>query len=99
MRPKGSAAELEQRRRRAIALLEQGVSPTTVAKALKTSRASVTRWRQAHEQGGETAVAAKPHPSMRPKLMPAKMKLPMPSLKASPELPTSAKAVAGRMAT
>ena len=70
MRPKGSAAELEQRRRQAIALLEQGVRAATVAKALKTSRASVTRWRQAHEQGGETALVAKPHPGRRPKLTP-----------------------------
>ena len=33
-----------------------------VAKAVGTSRASVTRWRQAYQEGGPKAVAAKPHP-------------------------------------
>jgi transposase len=33
-----------------------------VAKSVGTSRASVTRWRQAHQIGGAKAVAAKPHP-------------------------------------
>lgn len=74
MRPKGSAAELEQRRRHAIALLAQGVKPATVARALKTSRASVSRWKQAHERGGEAALVAKPHPGRRPKLTPAQRK-------------------------
>jgi transposase len=62
MRPKGSAAALEQRRRQAVALLAQGMKPALVAKAVGTSRASVTRWRQAYEAGGQAAVAAKPHP-------------------------------------
>jgi transposase len=62
MRPKGSAAELEQRRRVAVALLEQGMKPAKVAQAVGTSRASVTRWRQAYQEGGREAVAAKPHP-------------------------------------
>lgn len=62
MRPKGSAAALEQRRRVAIALLEQGMKPAQVARAVGTSRASVTRWRQAYQAGGWKAVAAKPHP-------------------------------------
>jgi len=62
MRPKGSAAELEQRRRLAVSLLEQGMKPAKVAKVVGTSRASVTRWRQAHEKGGPEAVTAKPHP-------------------------------------
>jgi transposase len=62
MRPKGTAAELEQRRQLAVSLLEQGMKPSQVAKSVGTSRASVTRWRQAHEEGGPEAVAAKPHP-------------------------------------
>jgi len=62
MRPKGTAAELEQRRRLAVSLLEQGMRPAQVAKSVGTSRASVTRWRQAHQEGGSKAVAAKPHP-------------------------------------
>ena len=62
MRPKGTAAELEQRRRLAVSLLEHGMKPAQVAKAVGTSRASVTRWRQAYREGGPEAVAAKPHP-------------------------------------
>ena len=62
MRPKGTAAELEQRRRVAVSLLRQGMKPAQVAKSVGTSRASVTRWRQAFQEGGQKAVAAKPHP-------------------------------------
>lgn len=62
MRPKGSAEELERRRQRAIALLNDGMRPADVARAVGTSRASVTRWRQAYEAGGPKAIAAKPHP-------------------------------------
>jgi transposase len=68
MRPKGSAAELEQRRRQAISLLEQGLKAMQVAKAVGTSPASVTRWRQAYQDEGEAALSAKPHPGRRPKL-------------------------------
>ena len=68
MRPKGSAAELEQRRRQAISLLEQGLKAIQVAKALDTSPASITRWRQAYERQGQAGLSAKPHPGRRPKL-------------------------------
>lgn len=62
MRPKGSAAELERRRRQAISLLEQGLRAAQVARALGTSRASVTRWRQAYQEQGCPALVGKPHP-------------------------------------
>ena len=62
MRPKGSAEALEQRRRQAIALMNAGMKPAVVARAAGTSRASVTRWRQAYEAGGQKAMEAKPHP-------------------------------------
>jgi transposase len=62
MRPKGSAAELERRRRQAMNLLDRGMRPSAVAWAVGTSRASVTRWRQAYEAGGQKAMQAKPHP-------------------------------------
>ena len=62
MRPKGSAEELERRRRQAMALMDQGMRAAAVARALGTSRASVTRWRQAYEAGGADALAATPHP-------------------------------------
>jgi transposase len=59
---------LEQRRRQAIALLEQGLKASHVAQAVGTSPASVTRWRQAYEGQGQAALSAKPHPGRRPKL-------------------------------
>jgi transposase len=62
MRPKGSAEELERRRRRAMTLLDEGMKPAAVARAVGTSRASVTRWRQAVEAGGQKALKSKPHP-------------------------------------
>lgn len=68
MRPKGSAEELEWRRRRAMALLEEGQTQAEVARTLETSAASVSRWKQACEQEGQTALSAKPHPGRQPKL-------------------------------
>ena len=62
MRPKGSAEELECRRRRAMALFDQGMKLAAVARAVGTSRASVTRWRQAVEARGQEALESKPHP-------------------------------------
>jgi len=71
MRPKGSAAELERRRRRAIALLKQGKRQAAVAESPGTSQASVSRRRKAYEEGGEKALAAKPHPGKPSRLTPA----------------------------
>ena len=62
MRPKGSAEELERRRRQAMALMDQGMKAAAVARAVGTSRKSVTRWRQAYDAGGADAMAATPHP-------------------------------------
>ena len=50
MRPKGSPAVLEQRRRHAVLMLKQGLKPTVVAKALRTSTVSVGRWKKALEE-------------------------------------------------
>jgi transposase len=52
MRPKGTSAELERRRRRAVELVEQGESPTVVARILGVLPTSVHRWRR---------LAQKPH--------------------------------------
>ena len=68
MRPKGTAAELEQRRRIAVTLVQQGMRRGDVARAVGTSRASVTRWCQAFDRRGEKGLAAKPHPGGRSKL-------------------------------
>jgi transposase-like protein len=44
MRPEGSAAELERRRVRAVELVEQGESPSVVARILGADRSSLYRW-------------------------------------------------------
>ena len=70
MRPKGSSAELERRRRHAMALLDGGMKPADVARAVGTSPASVGRWRKARRRG--ESPAAKPHPGRPPKLSAAR---------------------------
>jgi transposase len=74
MRPKGSSAVLEQRRRHAVALLKQGMKSAAIAKALKVSLVSVGRWRQAMLQGGLQALLARPVPGRPLKLDLAKRK-------------------------
>jgi transposase len=66
MRPVGTAAELERRRRHAVALLQRGESPTLVARILGVSRPTLYRWKhQAETPGG---LASKPHPGPTPHL-------------------------------
>ena len=60
MRPKGSAEELERRRRRAIALYEEGHSQAEVARMVGSSDSSVHRWRRMARR--KDGLAAKPHP-------------------------------------
>jgi transposase len=62
MRPKGSAADLEARRRRAVKLLAEGWSVSDVMAAVGASRAAVYQWKSAAGTRGERAkaLAAKP---------------------------------------
>jgi len=68
MRPIGSAAELEARRRRAASLLAQGESCSKVAELVGASLSSVKRWKAAWKKGGIESLAAKPHPGPAPRL-------------------------------
>lgn len=68
MRSKGTAAELEVRRFRAVELLESGKSTTEVARLLGAGHSSVKRWKIALAKGGMDALAAKPHPGTPSKL-------------------------------
>jgi transposase len=68
MRPKGSAAELETRRRLAGRLLLEGRKIGEVAQIVAAGESSVRRWRQAVQKGGLEALKAKPHPGPRPRL-------------------------------
>ena len=67
MRPVGSAAELERRRRRAVQLVEQGESPSEVAHFLGCSRSSIYRWLEM-ARSGEAGLDTVPHPG-RPRRM------------------------------
>ena len=68
MRPKGSAEELERRRRRAVALLRAGQGATEVARMVGADRRSVYRWAERADSGGLRALKSTPHPGRRPKL-------------------------------
>lgn len=66
MRPKGTSAELERRRRRAVELVEQGESPTTVARILGVRPASLHRWRRMAQK--PHGLDARPIPGRAPRL-------------------------------
>lgn len=73
MRPKGSAKELEVRRRIAAKLLQQGKGICDVAGLVGASPSSVHRWKEALKRGGEDALKAKPHPG-RPSRLSSRQK-------------------------
>jgi len=66
MRPIGTAAELERRRRHAVTLLQRGESPTVVARILGVSRPTLYRWK--HQAETRAGLASKPHPGPTPRL-------------------------------
>jgi transposase len=66
MRTKGSAAELEQRRRLAVQRVRDGWSQVAVASFLGVSPATVQRWMAAYRQHGDDGLAATPHPGRAP---------------------------------
>jgi transposase len=66
MRTKGTAAELERRRRRAVELVEQGESPTLVARILGVHPTSIHRWRRMARQ--PHGLDARPTPGAAPRL-------------------------------
>ena len=68
MRPHGTQDALERRRRKAVALKEQGLRTCEIARRLRTTDRSVRRWLQEQAQGGQAALAAKPVPGRPPKL-------------------------------
>ncbi len=69
MRPHGSAKTLEHRRRRAVELLDSGLTMEEVSHRVGCSKASVCRWKQALAQGGAKALTAKPVPGRPRKLL------------------------------
>ena len=68
MRTKGSAQELEARRRRAAEFFRERKPLAEIAQLVGASLSSVKRWKRAWLDGGVAALAAKPHPGPAPKL-------------------------------
>ncbi len=68
MRPKGTPAELERRRRRAVRLLEGGHSLGTVARMVGAAVSAVWRWRDTFRRRGAAGLEAKPASGRPPKL-------------------------------
>jgi transposase len=66
MRTKGTAAELEARRRLAVQRVNDGWRRADVAAFLGVHPETVAGWVRAHKHGGDKALAAKPHPGRTP---------------------------------
>jgi transposase len=71
MRPKGSAAVLAARRRRALELLDKGFSLNEVARRVGCQASSVMRWRDRRDEVGEKVYEVGASPGRPPKLSPA----------------------------
>src|SRR3981189_183805 len=71
-RPIGTAAELERRRRRAVLLVDQGESPSAVARILGVHETSVHRWRRLART--PIGLDPKPQPGPTPRLSVAQLR-------------------------
>lgn len=68
MRPHGTPADLEKRRRCAVDLLQKGATVSEVAQRIGCSHSSVILWRQIVHRRGTHGLKAKPAPGRPPKL-------------------------------
>ena len=68
MRPKGSQKELETRRRRAVALRQQGWTYAAIGRHFGCAHSAVIAWTRAYEAGGDAGLNAKPVPGRPRKL-------------------------------
>jgi transposase len=68
MRPSGTPAQLEKRRRAAVQLLRGGRTLSAVAGQIHASVSSVFRWWQAYRREGRRGLRAKPAPGRPPGL-------------------------------
>jgi transposase len=67
-RPKGSADLLEDRRRRALALWDTGLSLNEVGRRIRCAASSVLRWLRARRRGGPNPLRVRFSPGRPPKL-------------------------------
>jgi transposase len=70
MRLPGSAKVLEARRRRALTLVQQGLSLNAAARRLGCAPSSVMRWMNAHRRHGDDGLKVRPTPG-RPRRLSA----------------------------
>lgn len=70
MRPSGRPEELENRRHRAIKLLDHGLQPVEVAQRVGVDRRSVRRWKAAYRSKGVSGIRSKPAPGRPSRLKP-----------------------------
>ena len=70
MRPRGTALELERRRRRAVRLLESGYTLTAVARKVGAAVSAVWQWRETWRRQGPQGLTARPAPGRPPKPTP-----------------------------
>ena len=68
MRPPGTPAQLQQRRRRAVQLLQAGRPVAAVARQVQASGSSVWRWWQTYQRAGPRGLRPKPTPGRPPRL-------------------------------
>ena len=74
MRPTGSAEVLAARRRRALALLDEGLSLNEVARRMDCQASSVMRWRDTRDRVGEKVFEVGASPGRPARLTPAQKK-------------------------
>jgi len=70
VRPKGSAAEIEARRIRALDLLDQGLTLHEVGRRVGCAPTSVARWRDARDAGGAAGLKVRSSPGRPRRLTP-----------------------------
>jgi transposase len=68
MRLRGSAELLEERRRRALRLLDKGLSLNEVGRLVGCAASSVMRWREMRRRGGEKGLKVRTSPGRPHKL-------------------------------
>lgn len=73
MRPHGTPAQLEQRRRRAVELLDKGLNPPEIARKIGCALGSVYYWNDLRKTRGDEALKSKPVPG-RPSKLSARQK-------------------------
>lgn len=68
MRPHGTQAQLEGRRRRALELLDNGINPPEIARKVGCSLCSVYYWNDLRKKKGDAALKSKSVPGRPSKL-------------------------------